>query len=255
MWLVGFFIPVKIGGKRHLPLKLPVYAFSACSERELGYSVQSMKAPFLNRKSAGFTLIELLVVIAIILTLAGVSMVVINGVQERSHRMTAKKECTDLERGIETYMQDYGGRLPLDWTKEEQAKHSKKDGQFYVTTAVDDESRILNILTCNLANEAEERRLNKKKITYFTATQTEVEGTSGLYLGGRGVAGLMDPWQNPYYIVLNAQPNPDSPRLYLGKRMLTKNVAVYSVGKDKEGSIEDGKFDEVEVTEDNVTSW
>ncbi len=248
-------MPVKSVSRRHLPLKLAARVFSACSERELGYSVQSMKAPFLNRKSAGFTLIELLVVIAIILTLAGVSMVVINGVQERSHKMTAKKECTDLERGIETYMQDYGGRVPLDCTKEERAKHSKKDGQFYVTTAVDDESRILCILTNNLSNEAEEKRLNSKKITYFSATQTEVEGSSGLYLGGRGVAGLMDPWKNPYHIVINAQPNPDSPRLYVGKRMLTKNVAVYSVGKDKEGSLEDGRFDEEEVAEDNVTSW
>lgn len=41
-----------------------------------------MKAPFLNRKSKGFTLIELLVVIAIILTLAGISMIVVNGVME-----------------------------------------------------------------------------------------------------------------------------------------------------------------------------
>ncbi len=57
-----------------------------------------MKAPFLNRKSKGFTLIELLVVIAIILTLAGISMIVVNGVMEKSRITTARSDCKDCRQ-------------------------------------------------------------------------------------------------------------------------------------------------------------
>jgi len=37
--------------------------------------------------------------------------------------------------------------------------------------------------------------------------------------------------------------------------MVTKNVAVYSTGKDKQGSTADGHINNPELTEDNVTSW
>ena len=37
--------------------------------------------------------------------------------------------------------------------------------------------------------------------------------------------------------------------------MITKNVAVYSVGKDTRGSTQDGHINNPEFTDDNVTSW
>ncbi len=45
------------------------------------------------------------------------------------------------------------------------------------------------------------------------------------------------------------------PRVQVGSRMVTKNVAVYSTGKDKQGSTADGHINNPELTEDNVTSW
>lgn len=50
-------------------------------------------------------------------------------------------------------------------------------------------------------------------------------------------------------------PTTAPPRVQVGSRMVTKNVAVYSVGKDKQGSTEDGHINNPEMTEDNVTSW
>lgn len=68
-----------------------------------------MKAPFLNRKSKGFTLIELLVVIAIILTLAGISMIVVNGVMEKSRITTARER---LQRIADSHRKLHDGQRP-----------------------------------------------------------------------------------------------------------------------------------------------
>ncbi len=213
-----------------------------------------MKAPFQNRKSGGFTLIELLVVIAIILTLAGISMVVVNGAQEKGKQTTARSDINGLQVAIENYMMDTG-RLPVAWTNKELAKHSRKDGQIYVTTALDDDSRIMSILTNYMDRDDEDRKLNPKKTAYYSSTQTDLEGTAGLYFESRGRVGLMDPWEHPYYIIINANPDDRSPRIQVGSRLVTKNVAVYSVGRDGEGSTEDGQINVPEATEDNVKSW
>jgi type II secretory pathway pseudopilin PulG len=197
-------------------------------------------------------LIELLVVIAIILTLAGVSMAVFGGVMEKSKKSTAKSDCTGLVQGINNYTMDTG-RLPLIYSPKELARKSRKDDQIYVTTAVDDDSRIMAVLTNYLPRGDE--KLNPKKTSYFDTTQTDVAGSPGLYFENKGSVGLMDPWENPYHVILNANPDDRTPRVQVGDRMVTKNVAVYSVGKDKEGSIEDGKIHNEEYTEDNVTSW
>lgn len=213
-----------------------------------------MKAPFLNRKSGGFTLIELLVVIAIILTLAGITMLVVNGVKDKADRTKAKTDCTGLQTAIENYMLD-NGRVPVAWSAREMAKKARTDGQYYITTALDDDSRIMSILTNYMDRGDEDRKLNPKKTAYFNTTTTEVEGTPGLFFEGRGRVGLADPWESPYYIILNANPDDRSPRVNVGSRMVTKNVAVYSTGKDKQGSKADGGINNQELTEDNATSW
>ena len=213
-----------------------------------------MKTPFLNRKSKGFTLIELLVVIAIILTPAGIAMTVVNGVMEKSKVTTALSDCNGLQTAVENYMLD-NGRVPVAWSSREMTKQAHKDGQYYVTTAVDDDSRIMSILTNYMDRADEDRKLNPKKTAYFNTTTTDVEGAPGLFFESRGRVGLMDPWESPYYIILNANPDDRTPRVQVGSRMVTKNVAVYSTGKDKQGSTADGHINNPELTEDNVTSW
>ena len=121
-----------------------------------------MKAPFLNRKSKGFTLIELLVVIAIILTLAGIAMTVVNGVMEKSRVTTARSDCNGLQTAVENYMLD-NGRVPVAWSGREMAKQARKDGQYYMTTAVDDDSRIMSILTNYMDRGDEDRKLNPRE--------------------------------------------------------------------------------------------
>lgn len=213
-----------------------------------------MKTSFFNRRSKGFTLIELLVVIAIILTLAGVSMMVVNGVTEKSKKTTAHSDCNGLMTAVENYIMD-NGQVPVAWTKSEMDKHKSKDGQFYVTTALDDDSRIMSILTNYMDRSDEDRKLNRRKTAYFNTTTTDIEGTPGLYFESRGRVALTDPWGSPYYIILNADPDDRTPRVQVGSRMVTKNVAVYSTGLDKQGSTEDGHINNKEMTEDNVTSW
>ena len=161
-----------------------------------------MKTPFLNRKSKGFTLIELLVVIAIILTLAGIAMTVVNGVMEKSKVTTARSDCN----------------VPVAWSSREMTKQAHKDGQYYVTTAVDDDSRIMSILTNYMDRADEDRKLNPKKTAYFNTTTTDVEGAPGLFFESRGRVGLMDPWESPYYIILNANPDDRTPRVQVGSR-------------------------------------
>lgn len=213
-----------------------------------------MKAPFLNRKTSGFTLIELLVVIAIILTLAGISMIVVNGVMEKSRVTTARSDCSGLQTAIENYMLD-NGRVPVAWSSREMAKQARKDGQYYVTTALDDDSRIMSILTNYMDRGDEDKKLNPKKTAYFNTTSTDVEGAPGLFFESKGRVSLIDPWESPYHIILNANPDDRSPRIQVGSRMVTKNVAVYSTGKDKEGKTSDGTINNTELTEDNVSSW
>ena len=178
-------------------------------------------------------------VIAIILTLAGIAMTVVNGVMEKSKVTTARSDCNGLQTAVENYMLD-NGRVPVAWSSREMTKQAHKDGQYYVTTAVD---------------EDEDRKLNPKKTAYFNTTTTDVEGAPGLFFESRGRVGLMDPWESPYYIILNANPDDRTPRVQVGSRMVTKNVAVYSTGKDKQGSTADGHINNPELTEDNVTSW
>ena len=151
-----------------------------------------MKTPFLNRKSKGFTLIELLVVIAIILTLAGIAMTVVNGVMEKSKVTTARSDCNGLQTAVENYMLD-NGRVPVAWSSREMTKQAHKDGQYYVTTAVDDDSRIMSILTNYMDRADEDRKLNPKKTAYFNTTTTDVEGAPGLFFESRGRVGLKDP--------------------------------------------------------------
>ena len=113
----------------------------------------------------------------------------------------------------------------------------------------------MSILTNYMDRGDEDRKLNPKKTAYFNTTTTDVEGSPGLFFESRGRVGLMDPWESPYHIILNANPDDRTPRVQVGSRMVTKNVAVYSVGKDKQGSTEDGHINNPEMTEDNVTSW
>ena len=113
----------------------------------------------------------------------------------------------------------------------------------------------MSLLTNYMDRADEDRKLNPKKTAYFNTTTTDVEGAPGLFFESRGRVGLMDPWESPYYIILNANPDDRTPRVQVGSRMVTKNVAVYSTGKDKQGSTADGHINNPELTEDNVTSW
>lgn len=44
----------------------------------------------------------------------------------------------------------------------------------------------------------------------------------GLFFESRGRVGLMDPWESPYHIILNANPDDRTPRVQVGSRMVTR---------------------------------
>lgn len=79
------------------------------------------------------------------------------------------------------------GRVPVAWSSREMIKQAHKDGQYYVTTAVDDDSRIMSILTNYMDRADEDRKLNPKKTAYFNTTTTDVEGAPGLFLKAAAV--------------------------------------------------------------------
>ena len=79
----------------------------------------------------------------------------------------------------------------------------------------------MSILTNYMDRGDEDRKLNPKKTAYFNTTTTDVEGAPGLFFESRGRVSLIDPWESPYHIVLNANPDDRSPRVQIGSRLVT----------------------------------
>ena len=61
----------------------------------------------------GFTLIELLVVIAIIALLAAILFPVFSQARERARRSACTSNLKQIGMGVQMYMQDYDGRVPI----------------------------------------------------------------------------------------------------------------------------------------------
>ncbi len=212
-----------------------------------------MKTTFPIRKSKGFTLVELLVVIAIIITLAGISMLVIQGVRAKASETQAKSQASDLKQAVDNYMLDHAGLPPAVLSPKEN-RRATEQGQIELTTAIDDSSKMMAILTNYMDGSRDFKNKNTKKKTYFNATTTDEDNQPGLHFADKGRVGLLDPWGAPYYVIISTE-SMDSPRIHVGTKMVPSSSAVYSTGKDLSGSTADGQINNPDKTEDNITTF
>lgn len=183
---------------------------------------------FSHQLKKGFTLIELLVVIAILGALAGVSYPLIMSMIENGNITAANKTCKDIVAGIQSYKDDNGG-IPVNWDK------------------VDDEAAEIVVLTTNGEDDADFVHImfntevgkdvaNTNK-EYIKADSVN-EMMNGLYEDG-DVAGLYDPWGEPYYVFIRSEADGSLVDPFTNSILRNQWCIAYSTGGDKLGKHHD----------------
>lgn len=187
-----------------------------------------MKMTFSKQFKKGFTLIELLVVIAILGALAGVSYPLIMSMIENGNITAANKTCKDIVAGVQGYKDDNGG-LPVDWEKVE----DEEAEVLVLTTNGTDDANFVHIMF-NTEVGKEVAQTNK---AYIQADSVS-EMMNGLYEDG-DVAGLYDPWGEPYYVFLRADADGSLVDPFTNSVVRNQWCLAYSTGGDKLGKHHD----------------
>jgi prepilin-type N-terminal cleavage/methylation domain-containing protein len=164
------------------------------------------------KNNKGFTLVELLVVITIIAILAGLAFPAITGALEAAKKAEATAMCTQLKTAFTSYLNEYGA-WPSGWTGDQELNTG--------------EATTINILV------GEDNTNNPRQTVYMEfATDTYVDPNRE-----DPSLGINDPWNNPYYITVDADydnrvESPDN-------KNIRTSVIVWSNGKDGEFDAKD----------------
>ena len=188
-----------------------------------------MKISLSPRSSKGFTLIELIIVIAILATLSSIAYPTYMSIQSNAARTAAKKSCTDIVAGVESFKQDNNGMLPYN---ADMVQPDNND-QMYLTTTAGQDGDMIKILTNRESDDAD-RRFNSTRSIYLRADEQD-QPKDGLFIDIVGDVHFYDAWGKPFYIILCEEDSgaidPFTTRRYRGK-----NCLVYSTGPDTEGA-------------------
>jgi len=131
-----------------------------------------------------FTLIELLVVISIIGILAGLAFTGVEGARTSALRLQAKNDVVQIANAVLAFETEYG-RLPIPAGTPEEAGDVTEE--------------LVNVLMGNESVPANER-LNPRRIVFLEVSpKTPGSKRSGLLNGA-----FVDPWDNAYQIILDA---------------------------------------------------
>ncbi len=182
-----------------------------------------MKNSTHSYSSKGFTLIELLVVIAIIAVLAASGLTIGPNMIRNAKRVSTQATAVSVVNSIDQFFTDYSA-LPS-------SSNNPTEGAALVTSSGGTGVDVLRILAGEDLNSQ-----NPKKIRYLNVKEAN-KGKDGIIYNGNAVSAMLDPWKQPYYIVLDygydeqITVNPGIPGTNVTLR--GTRVAIYSLGVER----------------------
>jgi len=185
-----------------------------------------------GKASRAFTLVELLVVISIIVVLMGLLFPVAGSVMRSAKKTQAKNDALQIASAIKGYYTEYG-RFPIDSASNDETLTNSGDlGDVY------------KILLASPKNDDDVQEYNPRLIVFLDAKDAK-NGRGGIdddYV-------FLDPWGQPYQIVIDANYDNEIPSLpspFSIDRPLRDTVAVFSPGDPEEKKDEEKRA---------VTTW
>ena len=180
---------------------------------------------------SAFTLVEMLVVIAIIAILVGILMPAINAAMRRAERARAQAEINDIVNAVKNFYREYG-KYPCP-------QNGIADQTFHAAAGdngrVDSQSRVIQIL------KGVDSTNNPKAMVFLDVPENSLEGSDKDNISyTKSMWYYLDPWENPYVIVLDTDFDNDCEMSSVGVGSLEgtiqgKSVCVWSWG-DKPGA-------------------
>lgn len=171
-----------------------------------------------HRNNKGFTLVELLVVIVIIAVLAALATPAILAGLKRAKITKAVNICTSFEGAVTSFEVEYN-YLPF--------------GGGGTSPTTDDEVRSNDDVVAVLAGAEDE--LNFKQVKFFE-TEEPTGNKDGMEVDfDNGTATLYDPWGELYFIIIDYDLDGRIDDPFDEDRDITRKVAIYSLGADREG--------------------
>lgn len=182
------------------------------------------------RPRPGFTLIELLVVIAIIAALSALALTGAAVATNCTRVLAAKTDEGSIQRAIEGYYKEYA-RLPSVAGDE-------------IDTTSPAGRQLIAILqgTEKEANGAQ----NPRRVVFLALREGKNNAKGMIYDKSGDVAGIYDPWGNPFQVVLDTDLDNEirDPLHSANPPIRHQLAAVYTIGRDKKPD-----------TQDDVKTW
>lgn len=183
-----------------------------------------MKTPSYPSSPKGFTLVELLVVIAIIAVLASATFAIGPAMMNRARQVSAQSTATSINNAIEMYYTEYSA-LPATGSPTGDTRLVTSSGG----TAID----ILKILSGEDITFQ-----NPRKMRFLTGKEAK-NGRDGIIYTTNLLTAMLDPWGQPYYMMMDYDYNEDFTITYPtgvtispAVRLRGRRAAVYSLGVD-----------------------
>jgi prepilin-type N-terminal cleavage/methylation domain-containing protein len=188
-----------------------------------------MKTPSYPSSPKGFTLVELLVVIAIIAVLASATFAIGPAMMNRARKVNAQASATSINNAIEMFYTEYSA-LPTTT-----ANNASPTEVALLTSVGGTGVDIIKLLSGeDVLNQ------NPRKMRFLTGKEAK-NRRDGFIYSGNFVNAMLDPWGQPFYIVMDYTYDESIPvRIATPRSSPTTTVftlrgrraAVYSLGVD-----------------------